>query len=91
MMDRRRFFGTIASIGIAQSQARAILFSKRIGSIAYCRASTAEWLRLASEICPETAFIGEVDAAGMPPAAGAVFLGSKGTLVLGQNECRVLP
>jgi hypothetical protein len=83
MLDRRRFFGTI---GLSW-----ILFHGRIGRVVFCRASSPEWLRTAREICLEPPLIAEVDPAGVPAGSGAVFLGSKATLVVGHGEWRVLP
>lgn len=98
-MDRRVFFGTLsfgmvgpaAFIWASLRRARPILFAGGIGRIAYCRAATEDWLRLAREICPEPALIAEVDPTGVPARSGVVFLGSEATLVVGHGECRQAP
>jgi hypothetical protein len=98
-MNRRVFFGTLGFGGVAAAasiwpsllRTWRILFAGGIGRIAYCRAATEDWLRLAREICPEPTLIAEVDPAGVPARSGAVFLGSEATLVVGYGEWRVAP
>jgi hypothetical protein len=98
-MNRRVFFGTLgfsrvdpaACVSASLRRAQPILFAGGIGRIAYCRAATEEWLRLAREICPEPTLIAEVDPAGVPARSGVVFLGSEATLVVGHGEWRVAP
>jgi hypothetical protein len=93
-IGRRDFLGAIgaaASIWTSLRYAQSILFARGIGRVAYCRAATEEWLALAREICPEITLIAEVDPAGVPGAAGAVFLGSEATLIVGRSGCQVVP
>jgi hypothetical protein len=107
MIHRRAFFkrcsaAWVSAPGFAQWtprvaglcaawQARKLVRGGAIGRVAFCRASDADWLSLARQVCAEGRVIAEVDRAEKAAEPGAVFLGSHATLVVGRKGCRLLP